>query len=441
MSIFNSLRQSASRLIAPSNSTTSSSEVRRGSEVWSSFVRGGESGPVSETRALGISTVYACTQVIAGAIASLPMHIYKREADGDKIRDYNHDYWWILNEEFSPRWTAAAGWQFLVASKVLHGNAYAEIIRAPRSGKIKGLVPIHPSRVRPIATPDGSRLVYEVQPDPTIEKPDLSVTKVRTLDQDDMIHVAGLGFDGLKGMSPLSHWLNNPAHIAREAQRFAKHFLENNSRPDFALRTEQNLTDEQFAQLQEMLDQHRSPSNAGRPMILEGGLEVQPITMPLKDMQLLETRKFQVEEICRVYGVPPFMVGHTEKTTSWGSGVSEMGQGFVRFTLRDHLNAFAAELNRKIFRKSDFCTEFDTREIERANTKELFDSLRVALGRAGEQPFMTIGEVREFISLPRNADLPEPLASGVAESTPADEPQDPNFNNGDTNAQSQPESD
>lgn len=434
MSFISNLRMSVARVVAPSNSTTSSSDIRRGAGIWNTFVRG-EGGAVSEESALSVSAVYACTQVISGAIASLPMHIYKREEDGDKIRDYNHDYWWILNEEFSPRWTAAAGWQFLVASKLLHGNAYAEIIRAPRSGKIKGLAPIHPSRVRPIATPDGSRLIYEIQPDPTIEKPDQSVTKVRILDQDDVIHVSGLGFDGLRGMSPLSHWLNNPAHLAKEAQRFAREFLENNSRPDFSVETDGNLTDEQFEQLKQMLDEHRSPANAGRPIILEGGLKINPITMPLKDMQLLETRKFQVEEICRVYGVPPFMVGHTEKTTSWGSGVSEMGQGFVRFTLRDHLNAFASELNRKIFRKSEFCTEFDTRELERANTKELFESLRVALGRAGERPFMTMEEVREFLSLPRNADLPEPIVSGAAEPVPAVEPGETNPNDGETDAQ------
>lgn len=439
MSFISNLRMSAARVIAPSNSTTAdSSSIRRGDSTWAAFIDGAAGGGVSEKSALGVSTVYACTQVVSGAIASLPMHIYKREADGDKIRDYNHDYWWILNEEFSPRWTAAAGWQFLVASKVLHGNGYAEILRN-RAGRMVGLAPLHPDRVRPIAAPDGSHLVYEIAPDMTIEKPEKSVSKTRTLHQDDVIHVAGLGFDGLRGISPLGHWLRNPTKISVEAQRFAESFFENNSRPDFSLETDANLTDEQFAALQEMLNDYRGAKNTGKPIILEGGLKINPITMPLKDMQLLETRKFQVEEICRVYGVPPFMVGHTEKTTSWGSGVSEMGQGFVRFTLRDHLNAFQAELNRKIFRRSRFLAEFDTRELERANTKELFESLRIALGRAGERPFMTMEEVREFISLPRSADLPEPLAAGPVEPSqpePAVEPGTEIPDDGDTDAQS-----
>jgi HK97 family phage portal protein len=430
MSLFENLRNSAARFIAPSNShTVESSSVRRGTDTYSVFTGDISGEPVpSESTALSVGTVYACTQVIAGAISSLPMHIYRRETDGDKVRDYNHSLWWVLNEEMSPRWTAAAGWSFLVASKLLHGNAYAEIVRK-RSGAIQHIVPLHPSRVRPIASPDGMRLVYEIHPDKTIERPNDEVSRIRVIDQDDMLHVAGLGFDGLCGMPPLRHWLRNSVNLSKTAQDFTRSFLENHSRPDIAFKTEHNLTDEQYDELMERFEAYRGAKNAGKPIVLEGGLDIQPITMPLKDVQLLETRKFQVEEICRVYGVPPFMVGHTEKTSSWGSGVAEMGQGFVRFTLRDHLNAFENELNRKLFRTYRFSSEFDTRELERANTKELFESLRIALGRAGEAPFMTMEEVREFLSLPRNADLPAALEAGAGSAEP--EQQSNNGGNGD----------
>ncbi|NBT33207.1 MAG: phage portal protein, partial [Rhodobacteraceae bacterium] len=125
------------------------------------------------------------------------------------------------------------------------------------------------------------------------------------------------------------------------------------------------------------------------------------ITMPLEDMQLLQTRKFQVEEICRAFGVQPFMVGHTEKTSSWGTGVEAMGAGFVRYTLRRHLNAFQNEINRKLFRTSATCAEFDTTELERGDTASMFAAVRVALGRAGEPAFMTIEEARTLLRLPR----------------------------------------
>ncbi|WP_439137565.1 phage portal protein [Roseicyclus sp.] len=400
MSIFGKLLS----LFGARNSTTvSSSEIRRGDGVWEALT--GNNAGIGERAALGVSAVYASVSLVSGAIAAMPMHVYRRANDGDKERLPGDSLWWTLNEEFSPRWTADSGWTFLVASRMLHGDAYAEIIRSP-NGAIRGIVPLHPDRVKPITTPDGWRLVYEVHPDRTIERPNDAARQIRALDQDDVLHIPGLGFNGLHGLSPLRHALRLPARLAINAQEFSSRFLENMARPDFALHTDQALTDEQFDRLREALAEHQGPSKAGRPMILDGGLSIAPLTMPMEDMQLLETRKFQVEEIARIYGVPAFMIGHTEKTTSWGSGVEAMGAGFVRYSLRSHLNAFSNEINRKFFRTASRVAEFDTRELERADTKSLYESLRVALGRAGEQPFLSLPEVREFLNLPRAAHIP-----------------------------------
>jgi HK97 family phage portal protein len=376
-----------------------SAAIRRGDGVWESFT-GGVNGVPSEQAMMQVTAVSACVTLISGAIASLPMHIYRRSNDGDLQRDVNSDLWWVLNEEFSPRWTASSGWSFLTASKLLHGDGFAEIIRAP-TGRVSALVPLHPNRVRVIATPDGQRLVYEVQPDPTITSPAPEVSRIRVLDQDDMLHVPGFGFNGLRGMSALRNSLRNSGSLAINAQRFSEKFLQNMARPDFALRTDKGLTDEQFTRLQAMLDARRGPESAGREMILEGGLDIKTLTMPLEEMQLLETRKFQVEEIARAFGVQPFMIGHTDKTSSWGSGVEAMGAGFVRYTLRDHLNTFQNEINRKFFRTARTVAEFDTTELERADTKAMFEAMRIALGRAGEPAFMTIEEARDRLRLPR----------------------------------------
>jgi HK97 family phage portal protein len=360
--------------------------------------------PPNEQSALAVSAVYACVNLIAGAIASLPMHIYRRAPDGDRERDVNNDLWWVLNEEFSPRWPASAGWSFLVGSKLLHGDAFAEIIRTA-GGRVAGLVPLHPNRVSVIATPDGGRLIYEIQPDPTIQAPSAAASRVRVLDQDDVLHVPGFGFNGLRGMSPLRHALRVSGRLAINAQNFSSSFLANMARPDYALKTDQTLTPAQIETLRAMLNErHGSPLNAGKPMLLMGGLDIKTLTMPLEEMQLLETRKFQVEEIARVYGVPPFMIGHTEKTTSWGTGVEAMGAGFARFALRDHLNGFQNEINRKFFRTSSRVAEFDTAELERADIKALFDAMRVAIGRAGEPGIMSVTEVRRFLNLPRKVD-------------------------------------
>lgn len=402
-----------------------SSQVRRGDGVWESFTGGVNDAP-SERMAMQVTAVSACVTLISGAIASLPMHVYRRSPDGDLTRDTNADVWWVLNEEFSPRWTASAGWAFLTASKLLHGDGFAEILR--RGERIVGLVPIHPNRVRVIATSDGMRLLYEIQPDPTIDTPDAETSRIRVLDQDDILHIPGFGFNGKRGLSALRNSLRNSGTVALNAQAFSEKFLQNMARPDFALKTDGNLTDEQFAKLQASLDQRAGPLNAGKPMILEGGLDIKTLTMPLEEMQLLETRKFQVEEIARAFLVPPVFIGHTEKSTSFGTGIESLGAYLVRYTLRDHLNAFQNEINRKFFRTAARVAEFDTLEFERGDMKAMFEAVRTGLGRAGEAPILTIEEARQILRLPREMPagdtVPQPAIAAPAEPEQTTEPSD-----------------
>lgn len=417
MNIFAAIRD---KLFGP-RADIGSAEIRRGDGIWEAL--GGSTGSPSEPTAMRVTAVYACVQLIAGAISAMPMHVYRRARDGDLERDMNTDLWWMLNEEFSPRWPASAGWSYMVQSKLLHGDGFAEILR-DRNGKIVGLMPIHPRRVEPIASPDGMRLVYRVQPDPTILQPDKSASTRRVIDQDDMLHVAGFGFNGLRGMSALRNSLSTAGVLAINAQDFSASFLQNLGRPDFALRTDGQLTDDQFNRLQDNLATHSGPTNSGKPMILEGGLDIKTLTMPLEEMQLLETRKFQVEEICRAFGVPPFMVGHTEKTSSWGTGVAAMGAGFVRFALRDHLNAFQNEINRKFFRTSARVAEFDTTELERADLGVMMQAIRVGVGRAGEPSIMSVEEGRAMLRMPRQ--ITGTVSAPVSKAhEPAEQPEGP----------------
>lgn len=418
MSIFSAIRD---RLFGP-RADIGSAEIKRGDGVWEAL--GGNTGSPSESSAMRVTSVYACVQLIAGAIASMPMHVYRRSSDGDLSRDMNAELWWVLNEEFAPRWAASAGWSYLVQSKLLHGDGFAEILRGP-GGQVKGLMPIHPLRVEPIVSPDGMRLVYRVLPDPTIITPHGAAAKIRVIDQDDMLHVAGFGFNGLRGMSALRNALATSGTLAINAQDFSSSFLKNLGRPDYALATEGKLTDEQFARLQDSVAQHQGPLNSGKPMILEGGLKIESLTMPLEDMQLLETRKFQVEEICRVFGVPPFMIGHTEKTSSWGTGVAAMGAGFVRFALRDHLNAFQNEINRKFFRTAARVAEFDTAELERADLGVMMTAIRTAVGRAGEPSIMSVEEGRQMLRLPRKISGTTANQNAPLEPSPPEPPQEP----------------
>ncbi|MBB3288167.1 MULTISPECIES: phage portal protein [unclassified Rhizobium] len=373
--------------------------ITPGTEMWSVFseVAGKLPAPTERT-ALTVSAIYACVNIIAGAISALPVNIYRMNLkNGERDQIYDDDLLWVLNEQMTARWAAATGWEFLVQSLLLHGDAFAIINRKP-GGAIDGLTPTHPLRVTVGVWPDGSRLVYAVAP----EFPGSSKEAYQIVDQDDMLHIPGFGFDGLRGLSPLRHALRMTGASAIAMQEFAANFFANSARPDYALGTEQKFDEKQIKQLRaEIEEKHQGVGNSHRPMLLHGGLKILPITMPLKDMEMVATRQLQIEEIARIYGVPPFMIGHNEKTTSWGSGVEAMAVGFVRFTLRQHLTKFQTEMNRKLFRTASRTAEFDTSDLERADMKSLFESLRTAMGRAGEKPLMSQNEARRVIRLKR----------------------------------------
>ncbi|MCE2820312.1 MAG: phage portal protein [Phenylobacterium sp.] len=377
---------------------------------------------LNERSALAISAVYAAVNLIAGTIATMPVQVYARQADGERDRLHNDDLWWILNEEMTPRWNAAAGWEHLGQSLLLRGDAFLRIRRNPM-GRVLGLEPLAYDRVRPLVQPPGDRLIYEISPDPLL--PSRAAGKLEVIDQDDMIHVPGFGFNGLQGLSPLRHALRLAAPVASAMQEYSARFFSNGARPDYVLTTDQGLSPAAIDQLREQIQEaHGGLAKSRKPMLLTNGLKTAPLSLPADEMQLLESRKFAVEEIARIYGVPPFMIGHNEKTTSWGSGVEAMGVGFVRYTLRQHLNKIEGELNRKLIRGPRKVLAFDTTDLERADFKTLLDGFRIALGRAGEPAFMTVEEVRERLSLKRQPETPFPtLSPAQPDPAPAPDPQ------------------
>lgn len=386
---------------APIQNNVPLSTVTRDSDFWNDIVAtsGGLVVPTEQT-ARQLSAITACVNLIAGAISAMPMHIYRQDSTGERDRLPNEGLWWVLNEQMTPRWSAADGWEFLVGSLLIHGDAFAKIVRN-RMGEITGLVPLHAWRVKVAVTPDGMRLVYAVEADPAVMG---GSAGREVLDQDDVLHVS-MNFDGVRGLSPLRNELRMAGSVALATQEYSARFFANSARPDLVLATDQTLTPEVINNLRAQLeDRHGGLANAHKPMLLTGGMKPTVVTMPLEELQLLQVRQFQIEEIARIYGVPPHMIGHTEKTTSWGSGVESMGTAFVRYTLRRHLNKFQNEINRKFFRTASRVAEFDTTELERADTKTLFESFRIAMGRAGEPGFMTTEEIRSFLNLKKTPD-------------------------------------
>ena len=376
-------------------------EIVRGSDAWHRLFGPGSSAglPVpTVSSALTSTAVYACTNLISTAIMALPLNLFKVDiSNGERDRQFNDDLIWVLNEEMSARWAASAGWEFLSCSMLFEGDAFA-LIERDRAGRPIGLTPAHPGRVNVCCTTDGSRLVYDVAPEWFGGQ---QVGSRRIVDQDDMVHVPGWGFDGRRGLSPLRSALRNAGAVAIASQEYAGRFYANNARPDYALQTDSGLGKEKVQELREQIDEHHNGvANSHRPMILHSGLKVaQNWQISPIDMQLLESRQFQVEEIARAYGVPPFMIGHNEKTTSWGSGVEGMGKAFVRYTLRQYLHKFEVELNRKLFRTASRIVEFDTSDLERADFQTLMTALRAGVGRAGEPQIMSQNEARAILRL------------------------------------------
>lgn len=410
-----SLRTWLAGVLAYDRPQTPITDITTNSSTWGDFFAPMNGLPqVTEKTAMTISAVYACVNLIAGAISALPVQIYRRQTDGERDQLHNDNLWWMLNEQFAPRWSAASGWEFLVQSLLFHGDAFAIILRN-RAGEVIGLEPRHPNWVSVIPSQDGSRLIYAVTNDPRVPNNDFKV-----YDQDDMIHVAGFGFDGFRSVSPLRHHLSMSGAVSLAAQDYSARFFSNSARPDIILSSDQPINKETADIIRDGWEQlYKGTANAHRPAVLGMGFKATPLTMTAEDAQLLATRQFQIEEIARAYGVPPFMIGHTEKTTSWGSGVETMGTGFVRFTLRQHLNKFQNEINRKFFRTAGKFAEFDTFELERADIKTLFESFRVAIGRAGEPGFMTTDEVRLKLNMKRT-DGGDKLATGEAAAKPVD---------------------
>ena len=179
-------------------------------------------------------------------------------------------------------------------------------------------------------------------------------------------------------------------------------------RPDIALTTprEIKLQDEQIDKLrQQWALRYNGIGNSKAPVILTGGMGIQQLTMSAVDAELLATRRLEEETIARIFGVPPHMLGMTDKSTSWGSGIEQQSIGFVKYTLQRYLVKIEQEINRKCYQTERYFCEFDTKGLERGDIKTRNDSYRTALGRAGEMSWMTINEVRAAENLP-------PIAGG-----------------------------
>jgi HK97 family phage portal protein len=343
---------------------------------------------VNTASVLGLAAAWACVNLLAGTIASLPLMVY-RTRGGARTVASDHPLYRILHDSPNADQTALDFWEFVCASLELHGNAYAEVIRA-KTGRIIALgVPITPELVSVRRRDDGA-LEYEW------------VDQGRRIiaGQDRVLHIRGFGGHPLGGLSTLSAGRQSFG-LAQAIERASGDTFRNGVRPSGLLKTADTLTIDQRKQAEELLQEKFSGAiNAGRPMLLDRGMDWVQLSISPEDAQMLQSRAFSVEEVCRFFGVPPFMVGHTEKTTSWGTGLEQQTLGFQKFTLRRRLKRIEQALEKQLLSVADrlagITIEFNLEGLLRADSAARASFYQLMLTNG----VMTINEVRSLENLP-----------------------------------------
>lgn len=349
-------------------------------------------GPaVTAESSMRTAAVYSCVRLITGAIASLPLPVYQRDEKGDRQQVDGHPYDDLLNLSPNVIMTAAVFWKYMVAAELLGGDQIAIIGRRNAySPEAVDLVPVDPRCV--IVERRDKRLVY------FILGPD---GEFYGLDQDDVFHVPGEGFNGKRGMSVIGWAAKQAIGLALATEEHSARFFSNGARPDVVIKYPGKVNRDTADFVREYwLQRHQGTVNSHLPAVLPEGGEVSVLSMSAEDTQLLESRKFQVIDIARAFGVPPVMIGESEKTSSWGSGVEQMALWFVKFTLVNHLTKIRQELNRKLLHGTGYFVEHNVEGLLRGDSKSRSEFYRNALGGAQGPGWMTVNEARRRENLP-----------------------------------------
>lgn len=349
---------------------------------------------VNATTAMRVSAVYACVSLIAGSIAQLPLPVY-RMVNGSRER-IDHDYWWLLNEQFAPNWQAAAGWEFLISQMLLRGDGLAYLHR-DRTGKVLSILPWPRDRVdimeqERTSPREPRRLQYTFHDD----------KGYFTVDQADVLHIPGFGFNGICSMSVIQWGARNGIGIAIQGDEHAGKFFSEGGKPEVAITAPGQMSLPQQEQFREAWVAKYGGMQGNRriPLLLTEGLKVEELTMSAVDQQLLESRQWQVIDIARAFGVPPHMIGETSKSTSWGTGIEQQFIGFVKLTLGSHLKRAKNELNRKLWTRAGTFTEHNVDALMAGDSKAQAEYFAKALGGPGTQGWMYVNEVRRLKNLP-----------------------------------------
>lgn len=341
---------------------------------------------VSMETAMQLATVWACIKLTAQAVSSLPIAMYEKRADDsrEKIDDPVGE---VIGESPNQDQTALEYWETVVAWLLTHGNAYSEKVMA--GGRLVALNPIPSTHCMPVRRTDGE-LVYRVT----------DRGKTEDLPRDRIFHVKGFGMGGDLGLSPIRYGVQTFGSAIATDESAAKLFARG-LQASGVLSSDQILKPEQRAQLQKIMEAYAGSTNAGKLMILEAGLDYRQLTLNPEDAQMLETRRFNIEEICRWFGVPPIIIGHAAQgQTMWGSGVEQILISWLTLGIDPICDRIEARIKKQLIRPTG-----NRRRYAEFNREALLqmDSTAKAnfLSSMTQNGLMTRNEGRAKLNLPR----------------------------------------
>ena len=297
--------------------------------------------PVNERTAMQTTAVYACVRILAEAVASLPLHVYEYRDDGGKKLVHDHSLYYLLHDEPNPEMTSFVFRETLMSHLLIWGNAYAQIIR-DGAGRVLGLYPLLPDKMD--VQRDDCGNIYYVYSRNSDENPMFKEYGDIRLKAEDVLHIPGLGFDGLIGYSPIA-MAKNAVGMTLACEEYGASFFANGANPGGVLEHPGVLKDP--SKVRESWNSvYRGVNNAHKIAVLEEGMKYQQIGIPPEEAQFLETRKFQINEIARLYRIPPHMVGDLDKSSF--SNIEQQSLEFVKYTLDPWVIRWEQSLQRSL---------------------------------------------------------------------------------------------
>ena len=370
---------------APQNRTSGSS--------YSFFMGNSTSGKrVNERSSMQMTAVYSCVRILSEAVASLPLHFYEYVENGSKIKAIDHPLYRLLHDEPNPEMTSFVFRETLMTHLLLWGNAYAQVIRNGK-GEVVALYPLMPDRMK-VDRDEHGRLYYEYQ----VSKDDPPTNKGSSvkLTPDEVMHIPGLGFDGLVGYSPIA-MAKNAIGLAIAAEEYGSKFYANGAAPSGVLEHPGTLKDP--SKVRDSWSQTFGGSaNSHKVAVLEEGMKYTPISISPNEAQFLETRKFQIDEIARIFRVPPHMVGDLEKSSF--SNIEQQSLEFVKYTLDPWVSRWEQNMMRSLLseeEKKKYFIKFNVDGLLRGD----YQSRMNGYATARQNGWMSANDIRELENLDR----------------------------------------